>query len=69
MFPFFFLNVLIVGVIMIGIAWTSNPLFIMGLMLLRDMPVFPPQYMVDGQSDNSDRDNPAQPMGFTAQIT
>jgi hypothetical protein len=60
------INTLIVGLIAIALMVLHNPLALFGLMLLRDMPVFPPKYLVDAKNDQDEDDD--QPMGFTAKV-
>lgn len=68
MYPYFFLNLAIIALVCFGVAWTTNPLFILGLALLRDMPVFPPKYMVDAEQNEESEPDESKPMGFTADI-
>lgn len=44
---YFGLNILVVGLIALGIVVTGNPLFVLLLLMLRDMPHYPPQRLVD----------------------
>lgn len=60
MHQFLIVNVLIIALIVFGICWTSNPMFLFGLLLLVQMP-----FLAPGGDDDDDED---QPMGFTANV-
>lgn len=59
MYQFFLLNVMIVLLVVYGLAITGNPLFVLLLLLLRDMPFGEPE---------EEEEYPSQPMGFNADI-
>jgi hypothetical protein len=58
----FGLNTMIILLIVIGIFATSNPLFILGLLFLRDLPYG----LVASESDNQEEES--KPIGFHAEI-
>jgi hypothetical protein len=62
MIQFLIVNVLIICLIALGIIFTSNPLFIFGLMFLVSMP-----YGGRDAEDESEEDE-SQPMGFNAKL-
>jgi hypothetical protein len=67
------LNALVVLTIILGLVSTHNDLFILGLLFLKELPQYPPQYvlqmqyalqkLVGGFSEEGSR-----PIGFTADI-
>lgn len=63
MHQFLIVNVLIILLICAGIVWTSNPLFILGLLFLVQMP-----FVQSGPEGDDDDDYRDQPMGFTAKV-
>ena len=65
MYAALFVNILIVGVIALGIVLTRNPFVLMGLVMLREMPVFPPAYMLGSPTQ---AEPPSRPIGFTTDI-
>jgi hypothetical protein len=66
MYQPFIINLLIIAVILMGIALTLNPLFILGLLLLQSMPFIPPS-LFEPEDDDLPPDE-SQLMGFTADI-
>ncbi len=58
--PFLLVNSLIIGLIIVMLVMTANPLAIFGLMFLVQMPFV--------ENDESHDEEQAQPMGFTANV-
>ena len=62
-----FLNCLIIAVVLVGIVVGHNPLFLVGLTFLQDMPYgLLAARQLDAQSRDEEDDE--QPMGFTADV-
>ncbi|UUZ75498.1 hypothetical protein LP414_27670 [Polaromonas sp. P1(28)-13] len=61
MHQFLIVNILIIVLIIAGIVWTSNPMFMFGLMFLVQMP-----FVAPGPDEDDDE---SQPMGFTAKVS
>jgi hypothetical protein len=61
MYAAFIINILIIALIMVAICATGNPLFILALLLLQNMPFLMPE------QENPD-EYPEQPMGFNAKV-
>lgn len=70
------INLAIVGLILVGIVLTHNPLFIMGLLLLQNMPFMSAEasqllaQLQAGEVEEEDveGEEEGQPMGFTADV-
>ncbi|MFM0095649.1 hypothetical protein PQQ87_08550 [Paraburkholderia nemoris] len=68
------LNALVVLTIIVGLVSTHNDLFVLGLLMLKELPQYPPAYVLQMQyalqklmGAFSDEE-PRRPIGFTADI-
>lgn len=80
--PFLALNFAIVTAIVVGLFVTHNPLFILGLLMLQEMPmgvtreqyeairrqVYEEDEILNGEGDGEHSRSQAQPMGFTQDV-
>ena len=69
------LNALVVLTIIVGLVGTHNDLFILGLLLLRELPQYPPPYVLQMQyalqkllGGSDDHSYNRSPIGFTADL-
>lgn len=60
----FLLNLAILAAVIVGIAVTANPLFVLALFFLRDMSEIDPQMLMRMQESSTDV--VGRPIGFTA---
>lgn len=70
---FFLLNVFLMVVVVFGVGVTGNPLFALLLLMLRDMPHYPPQYVLAAQQKANETAGAGGPyqtnaIGFTGQV-
>lgn len=67
------LNAMVVLTIIIGFVGTHNDLFILGLLFLKELPQFPPEYVLNMQYAlqklmGGFSEEGSKPIGFTADI-
>lgn len=61
-----FVNLLIVLVVIVGLVTLQNPLFILGLLFLRDLPYGLAMQAAQYHDEGDDEDS--RPIGFTADV-
>lgn len=68
------LNALVVLTIIVGLVSTHDSLFVLGLLMLRELPQYPPLYVLQMQyalqklMGGFSDEEPGRPIGFTADI-
>lgn len=65
------INLAIIAVVALGLVITGNPLFVMGLLMLPQLPygLAQEQMRMDAMLDEDEDEYPAKPVGFTQDVT